>query len=283
MMSIRGEFDYNLIEFEEQVKRARGNEGKIPIAPMSPTKVRSDWTGNSKEQVVAKPDFIPVQVRKNPRPYLQMPGRYEPQAKAAKQEKQERIIAARAYVPPPQATPTPTSAQPQPPVDAPWSGSGFRIRAPPILDDTFGRATHIWIDTVNDTVKYVYEHGHVQQNISEQHKPSSAALGPVPDPSRKRPASFDDAGPASVPIAIRTAGGSDTTVPPPHSARHNPKRLKQTRPALKIAAKTDEEMLDALADFTGSIATNLKDADDGERRDDDSDADSQGDVRPSSP
>jgi hypothetical protein len=84
--------EWKLPGFERTSKRARGGEeGKTPTTPMPLERVRPGWVGKTKDQVATKPDWIPEEVRTNPRPYLEIPQRYETGAVAATRAKKLKI------------------------------------------------------------------------------------------------------------------------------------------------------------------------------------------------
>jgi len=95
-MEPRPEFDYALPTYDRTAQKARGDDGNIPTSPMPSARVRPDWTGKTKDQVAAKPDWIPEEVRSIPRPYLVIPRRHETQAVADRRAKKDQKLATRA-------------------------------------------------------------------------------------------------------------------------------------------------------------------------------------------
>lgn len=154
-MAIRPDFDWSLPEFERTINRARGDEGKLPTSPMPSAKVRPGWTGKTKEQVVLTPDFIPKEVRKTPRPYLEVPREYETEAMAAKLAKKAQNFAT--YAPTP--APTPTLLR-----------SEVRMPLPPPLMPSLGRPTFTVTDHVNGAVEYNYKKSGVLVSTKQRYR-----------------------------------------------------------------------------------------------------------------
>jgi hypothetical protein len=210
---------WSLPGFERAAKRARGEEeGKIPAAPMPFARVRPGWTGKTKDQVIAKLNFIPEEVRETPRPSLEVPRKYEAGAIAERRAKKAQNCAIYA----PGAAPV----RPQ----LPRSGLSMPL-PPPLMGENFGRPTVTVTDHINGFVEYKYENGSYRESLSQQ---SNAGLGimaatrPVATPSRKRSAPADEA----------ESGSSSATPPPPALGA---KRQRQARPEIRPVATMYEQ------------------------------------------
>lgn len=70
VMMLRAEYDYNL---PPQKGRDEVKPGKAPPAPMSDARLKADWRGESRAQLMAKPDMLPSYIRQRPRAYLAPP------------------------------------------------------------------------------------------------------------------------------------------------------------------------------------------------------------------
>jgi len=277
-MRTRGEFGWNLPNFELTIQRARGDQGKTPTGPMPSTNVHQNWTGKTKDQVIAKPDMIPEEVRRNPRPYLQIPARYSAQAKADKRTKKEEYVAAAvaaaAANPAPGAAPTPT-----PNVSAPSSSELRRFDismplAPPIMGESHGAPKFAYIDFTAGKVMYKYASGGKWEEDFPQQSNTHSTMPTVVSSIKRsaideEPEAEAESGSVTMPFT-----GTNTKMPhhPPRSTRNEPKRVKQVRPETRVQAQTDEDMVDEHADYTGSLedhAAIMNDAEDDIREDSD--------------
>jgi hypothetical protein len=205
--------DWSLPEYENMAKKARGDEGKKLISPMPLEKVRPGWTGKTKDQVAAKLDFIPKEVRKIPRPYLEIPRKYETDAMAERSAKKAQKI----------ATYGPTSAPTRPQLQR--SGLSMPL-PPPLMGETFGRPTFTITDHISGFVEYQYENGSYREALSQQSTASSGAMAatrPIATPSRKRFAPVDDAESGS-------SATPNAAMPPPQAVGDRAKRQMQVRP-----------------------------------------------------
>jgi hypothetical protein len=206
--------EWNIPGFERTSKRARGGEeGKTPTTPMPLEMVRPGWVGKTKDQVAAKPDWIPEEVRTTPRPYLEIPQRYETGAVAATRAKKAQNRATYA--------PTSTPAQPQL-----QRSDQLMPLPPPVMPEYFGRLTVTITDHISGFVEYKYENGSYRESLSQQSTASSgviAATRPIATPSRKRSAPVDDAESGSL-------ATPNATMPPPRAVGDRAKRQMRVRP-----------------------------------------------------
>jgi len=256
---------WSLPGFERAAKRARGEEeGKIPAAPMPFARVRPGWTGKTKDQVIAKLDFIPEEVRKNPRPYLEVPRKYKTGAVAERRAKkaQNRAI----YAPGAAPAPAPAPARPQ----LPRSGLSMPL-PPPVMPESFGRPTFIATDLISGFVEYQYENGSYRESLLQQSNASSGVMvnsRPIAAPSRKRSAPVDDA-----------ESGSSATMPPPQAAGTRAKRQRQARPEITTEATMYEQAsYDDKLDDQATVQNNVA-VDHGEALDSGDDDGSHGRVK----
>jgi hypothetical protein len=195
--------EWKLPGFERTSKRARGGEeGKPLTTPMPLERVRPGWVGKTKDQVAAKPDWIPEEVRINPRPYLEIPQKYETEAITGRRGK---IIQ------------RPSNSQPQ--------RSGLPVvLPPPVMPESFGRPTFIAINLIKGSVEYKYENGGLVRGfLLQQGNTSSAAMAamrPTAAQSKKRTVPVDDA-------ESDSSATPHATMPPPL------KKQMQARPEIR--------------------------------------------------
>lgn len=70
-MLVRGRYDYTLADNKSR-DAPRGHK-KVTPAPMPNHRIKPDWTGETRERLLAKPDMLPAFVRALPRAYLVPP------------------------------------------------------------------------------------------------------------------------------------------------------------------------------------------------------------------
>jgi len=184
-------------------------------------KVRPGWTGKTKDQVVAKLDWIPEEVRTNPRPYLEIHQKYETEAIVGKRGKVQRVAT---YAP----APTPPKSQLQ-------RFSLPVMLSPPVMPESFGQPTFIAINLIKGSVEYKYENGGlVRESLLQQVNTSSTAMAatrPTAARSKKRTAPVDDA-------ESDSSATPHATMPPPL------KRQIQARPEIRTEATMYEQAND---------------------------------------
>ena len=181
---------------------------------MPAARVRPGWTGKTKDQVVAKPDFIPEEVRLTPRPYLDIPQKFKTESIAERRAKRARRVTD--YAPAPAISKSQLQRS-SPPI----------VLSPPVMPESFGRPTFIAIDLINGSVEFKYENGGlIRESLPQRSNASSSAVAATRSTaatSKKRTAPVDDteSGPS--------AAGTDATMPPPL------KRQMQARPVYEQA------------------------------------------------
>lgn len=156
-MLVRGRFDYTLPA--EKSREAPRGKNMVTPAPMPNDKIKHGWTGETKEQLLAKPDMLPPYVRALPRAYLVAPRASSSEKKSLDRKRKQGVeshapssfpLASTAYTAAPRLPQflAPPSF-PRPPADArhgevlttSWSwitntwehvyASGARVSAPP--------------------------------------------------------------------------------------------------------------------------------------------------------